>query len=473
MQCRKCLVAGLISAAAFAALISWKRPAVVHGQTASPVVPAGTSKTIVRSADWLNALPEGETRRQVVLGCTPCHQLGPPIAFKKTLDEWKAVVTRMKQIDDDLDLALIRLDADDLAKWLHDNSTMPAQSHVVAEAEAEFREYPVGDVKGFYHDMAVTAGRAWIADYFGNTLYAADIDTGRVQSWPIPVNVPAGQPGGAHQIDTTRDGSLWITFTKANQVMRFDPVRETFQVFSNFEPGSNVQYFVVDKDRDIYEDGQGGIWVTHFSREILSRLDPATGAITVFDTPRTEGVAEKGVHLYAAVADSGGRLWYTETHGNRFGVLDPKTRAAEEWDMPEAFVGPKRLAIDDEDRIWIPELTTGKITVYDTRQRRVVERLTLPIPGDFPYGIRRNRYTGDLWVTGSGSDALYRLDPRTRTFEVYRLPRQGAYTRTVVFTADGAIWTCYASFPNVFTPTPYGTGVVVRLMPGRPRGRTP
>ncbi|MBI3570612.1 MAG: hypothetical protein HY082_05860, partial [Gammaproteobacteria bacterium] len=29
----------------------------------------------VRSADWIAMLPESETRRQVVLGCTPCHQL--------------------------------------------------------------------------------------------------------------------------------------------------------------------------------------------------------------------------------------------------------------------------------------------------------------------------------------------------------------------------------------------------------------
>ena len=65
--------------------------------------------------------------------------------------------------------------------------------------------------------------------------------------------------------------------------------------------------------------------------------------------------------------------------------------------MPEAAVGPKRLAIDQDDVLWIPELATGRIMIYDTRARRFTNRLTLPIPGDFPYGIRRNRHTGDLW----------------------------------------------------------------------------
>ena len=65
----------------------------------------------VRSADWIAALPEGDIRRQVVLGCTPCHQLGPPVAHRKTLAEWREGIARMKKIDDSLDLARSGLDA--------------------------------------------------------------------------------------------------------------------------------------------------------------------------------------------------------------------------------------------------------------------------------------------------------------------------------------------------------------------------
>lgn len=133
--------------------------------------------------------------------------------------------------------------------------------------------------------------------------------------------------------------------------------------------------------------------------------------------------------------------------------------------MPGEWVGPKRLAIDKDDVLWIPELATGKVTAYDTHSRQVTARLQLPIPGDFPYCIRRNRYTGDLWVTGSGSDSLYKLDPKTRAFTVYRLPRRGAFTRTIVFTENGDVWTNYASFPNVHTERPSDAGYVVRLRP--------
>ncbi len=432
----------------------------------APAHKAAGSPEPVRSADWLAALPEGDTRRQVILGCTPCHQLGPPVAYRKTTKEWLETIQRMKKIDDDLDLQLIQLEAKELATWLTEHTPTLEHGFAIETARAEIREYPAGPVTGFYHDTTVTDGRAWIADYFGNQLHGIDVESGEVSSFDIPVDVPEGKPGGAHQIDVTRDGSLWITFTKSNQVMHFDTKTHKFRVFGGFEPGSSVQYFVVDADRYIYED-EGRIWVTHFSREILSRLDPKTGKVEVFKTPRTENMDEKGVHLYAAVADSKGRLWYTETHGNKLGRLDPTTGEAVEQEMPEAYVGPKRLAIDPEDRLWIPELTTGKIRVYNTTKEAFVDELPLPIPGDFPYGIRRNRYTGDLWVTGSGSDSLYRLNPATKHFDVYRLPRRGAYTRTVSFTENGDIWTCYASFPNGHTQTPHEAGVVVRLRPHR------
>jgi streptogramin lyase len=221
----------------------------------------------------------------------------------------------------------------------------------------------------------------------------------------------------------------------------------------------------MDAERYIHEDADGNIWMTNFSREFLTRLDPKTGKVNNFATPRTTSLPEKGVHLYAAVADSQGNLWYTETHGNRLGMLDPKTGTAWEQDMEHKSVGPKRLAIDKDDVLWIPELATGMITVYDTKKRKTVDRIALPIPGDFPYGIRRNRYTGDFWITGSGSDSLYRLDPKTKKFTIYRLPRRGAYTRTVSFTENGDIWTNYASFPNAHTQMPFDASAVVRLRP--------
>lgn len=429
-------------------------------------VATGCSRELPRSSDWVSALPAGEIRRKLIMGCTSCHQIGVPVAFRTSSPEWELIIKKMRKIDDDLELALIPdFEPVKIADWLGENARRPEHGRRARLGRALIKEFPAGPLESFYHDMELAGGRAWIADYFGNRLYGVDVQTGDVADFDIPLGIPKGKPGGAHALNVTKDGALWITFTKAEKVARFDPATRAFRIYSGFQKGGNVQYFVLDAQRRIYEDEQGGIYATQFSRENIVRLDPKTGAIRSYPTPRTEWLPEKGVHLYAGVADSRGQIWYTETHGNRLGVLDPKTGKAEEWDMPEKWSGPKRLAIDEDDRLWIPELATGKISVYDARERRFTDQLTLPIPGDYPYAIRRDPRTKLLWVTGSGSDCLYRLDPSTRRITPYRLPRRGAYTRTVSFDDQGNVWTCYASYPNEHTQMPHRSGVIARLTP--------
>ena len=135
----------------------------------------------VRSDDWIAMLPEGDIKRQVILGCTPCHQIGPPAAYRKSLEEWREVIARMKKTDDSLELNLIRLDTEELAQWLTANAKMPKHGRYFETAKADIREYLAGAKTGFYHDMMVSGGRAWTADYFGNKLYGNDIENGAVE----------------------------------------------------------------------------------------------------------------------------------------------------------------------------------------------------------------------------------------------------------------------------------------------------
>src|SRR3989338_3705417 len=92
-----------------------------------------------RSADHIAALPEGEIRRQGGLGCTPRQQIGTPAAHQRTNEEWRAVIARMKQIDDPLDLALIQLQAEPLAQWLTANARLPKQGYAIPTAPADIR----------------------------------------------------------------------------------------------------------------------------------------------------------------------------------------------------------------------------------------------------------------------------------------------------------------------------------------------
>lgn len=427
---------------------------------------SGCNHETPRSCDWIASIPESEMKRKVVVGCTPCHPIGLPVAFRLTAAAWNEKYVKMKEMDDELELKLIPFKNDmELPNWLGENSQLPSAGFPAKISPADYKEFPLGDGKGFYHDMALAGGRAWIADYFGNMLYGVDPATGKIESYPIPAKVAPGKPAGAHAIDADEDGILWICLTKAEQVARFDPTTKQFKIYSGYPKGGNVQYFVLNKDRFPYHDKDGCFWTTHFSKEILCKTDPKTGKITTYKVKHREGMEENTVHLYAAVADSKGKLWFTETHGDRLGWLDPSTGQSELLDIFKTWAGPKRLAIDDQDRLFIPQLASGVITLFDTKTGTRIQDLPLPIPGDYVYCVRRDRFTGDLWATGCGSDSLYRIDPKTLAFRTYRFPRRGAYTRTMVFDGKGNVWTNYASIPNNQTLTPYSAGCVVRVTP--------
>ncbi len=430
------------------------------------VAHSNSPKEPPRSCDWIASIPDTEMKRKVVVGCTPCHPIGLPVAFKMNARDWDDAYQKMKKMDDELELKLIPFKNDmELPNWLGEHSTLPDEGFHVQTAPADIKEFPLGKFEGFYHDMALAGGRAWIADYFGNTLYGIDPETGKIEHYHIPAKVKKGKPAGAHAIDADENGNLWICLTKAEQVARFDPKTKKFKIYSGYPKGGNVQYFVLNKDRFPYHDKDGCFWTTHFSKEILCKTDPKTGKITTYKIKHREGMDENTIHLYAAVADSNGKLWFTETHGNRLGWLDPTTGESELLDIFKTWAGPKRLAIDDQDRLWIPQLASGVLTLYDTKKNDKIQDLKLPIPGDYVYCVRRDRFTGDLWATGCGSDTLYRIDPKTFKFTVYRLPRPGAYTRTLVFDGKGNVWTNYASIPNKHTITPYKSGCIVRLTP--------
>ena len=220
----------------------------------------------------------------------------------------------------------------------------------------------------------------------------------------------------AQTIKRTRGGKLWITFLATGQVARFNPATSQFTFYGGFDPHSHVHSFALGPYGYLAEDTQGRIWVTHFTEEYLSRLDPATGAIERFDLPHSKGFQPEQVHPYAVSVDAQGRLWYTKLQSNMLGVLDPATRRVQEFPMPRAWSGPRRLGIDGDGKLWIPEYTTNRLTVFDTQQRRFIASYRLPSKGDYPYALRIHERTGEVWLTGTGTDSLYRFNPRTKRF---------------------------------------------------------
>ncbi len=127
-------------------------------------LPGDAGAEPVHSADWVAQLPDGETKRKFVVGCTPCHQIGPPIALRQTKEQWDDVNKRMQKTDDELELKLIPFKPGELSEWLAKHAKMPAAGNPASAITGRFEEFELGSYgksgKEFFHDVAVADG--WV-----------------------------------------------------------------------------------------------------------------------------------------------------------------------------------------------------------------------------------------------------------------------------------------------------------------------
>ncbi len=143
-----------------------------------------------------------------------------------------------------------------------------------------------------------------------------------------------------------------------------------------------------------------------------------------------------------------------------FGVRPPEL-CLELIDTP--FDGPRRFRIDSRGDLWIPAFAQG--LVYRFRPAtRAWTPFELPTGrGDAHYALTVNPTDDSLWISGSNSDSIIRLDPATGISRTFRLPTRLAWARELYFDDAGDLWTSYSNSPSAFYEG--GSGSFVRIRP--------
>jgi virginiamycin B lyase len=211
---------------------------------------------------------------------------------------------------------------------------------------------------------------------------------------------------------TGPDGAAWITDGGQNAIVRVDPETDAVRVFAlpADRSNTNLNTAAFDPDGTLWFTGQAGIY---------GRLDPATGAIDVWDAPEGRGP-------YGITATPGGEVWYASLAGSHIARIDPVSGAATVVEPPTSNQGSRRVWADSGGRIWVSEWEAGQVGVHDPVDGSWRE---WPLPGDnaMAYAV----FVDDrdiVWLTDFGGNAIVRFDPTTETFDSIALP-----------SADGAV----------------------------------
>jgi streptogramin lyase len=401
-------------------------------------------------AEWLASVPGTEDQKKQLLGCTNCHTLERTLRSTHDAHEFMDVLERMagyanqsfplhpqKRVaspnlvrrfgagTEDLARYLATINLSTTSAWSYPLKTLPrptgTATHVI------ITEYGLPRKTMEPHDVIVDGdGVVWFSNFGEQFLGKLDQTTAQVVEYPVPLIRP-GFPTGMLDLETDREGNLWLAMMYQGGIARFDKKSATFKTWRVPPDLTNdeTQESMVGPQ---HWDVDGKVWLNDAGGATgVYRMDMSTGAFEHWspykDVPGPHSV-------YGIYADSKNNLFFLDFGGENIGRIDAKTGALRLIPTPTRRSRPRRGRMDAQDRLWFGEFYGGKIGMFDTRTEQFQE-WTVPTPHTAPYDVVLDR-NGEVWGAGMEADRVMRMDPVSGRFVEYLLPRQTNIRRVFV-----------------------------------------
>ncbi|MDH3681647.1 MAG: lyase, partial [Acidimicrobiia bacterium] len=267
------------------------------------------------------------------------------------------------------------------------------------------------------HDVAPAAdGGVWYTAQGSGELGWLNTVTGETS------HIALGPGSRPHGVIVDDDGTPWITDGGLNAIVAVDPDTNEVNVYPlpADRPNANLNTAAFDAEGRLWFTGQHGIHAV---------LDPDTGAIDVFDSPRGRGP-------YGIASTPRGEIYFASLAGNYIGSVDSEGGVTV-LEPPTPEQGARRIWSDSDGVLWVSEWTAGQLSRYEPSTGAWT---TWPLPGSAPsaYAV----YVDDtdiVWVTDFSGNAIHRFDPTTEMFFTFALPSSPGDVRQLLG-RPGEVW---------------------------------
>jgi virginiamycin B lyase len=283
-------------------------------------------------------------------------------------------------------------------------------------AEVAVKAYPLPS-GATPHDVAPAPdGVVWYTAQRQGALGRLDPATGAAE------HVALGAGSAPHGVIIGPDGAPWVTDSGLNAIVRVDPgTREVTRYPLPGQGYANLNTATFDRRGRLWFTGQNGVY---------GRLDPASGALRVWEAPRGRGP-------YGIAATPGGDVYYASLAGSHIARIDVETGEATVIEPPTPNQGARRVWSDSKGRIWVSEWNSGQVSRYDPASRSW-KAWRLPGERPMPYAV----YVDErdvVWLSDFGANAMVRFDPTSERFESFVSPRRPANVRQILG-RPGEVW---------------------------------
>ena len=176
---------------------------------------------------------------------------------------------------------------------------------------------------------------------------------------------------------------------------------------------ANLNTLTFDKKGRVWFTGQSGYY---------GRLEPGTGVVTVWKSPRGSGP-------YGITTTPAGEVYYASLAGNHIAQINTETGDATVIEPPTKDQGARRVWSDSRGRIWVSYWNTGQVGMYDPA---IEDLARVEVAGQRAHVLGMGRRPDKVWLTDWSTNAIVRFDPVTEKFDSFPSNREQANVRQML-----------------------------------------
>lgn len=452
--------------------------------------PDSNIATQVPASAWLQLAPETPERAQTVLTCTQCHQL-PNERIKKFsenlagLDEttreqaWRGIIKAMRvsfygalqaehatppsaeileMIAKPENNFIDQKDEDITALWLakhmptnfdtYDISNKSRFANVAlgTNGKTMIREFQYPE-NSFVRETAVIDGKVWVCDIARNRIGTLNPDTGAYRWYDVPA---AGAPA-PHTMVLDDQKNIWLTLLGGTGEMAavFNPKTEKWRIYGGFPKEMGAHDFSQGPNYVMGFDKKDYTWMTAITHNKLIGFNRKTGEVSpIYDMPMHPGDTPLHTANYGGGMTSDKHVWFAQYNGV-LGRFNTETRKVD-YTLDYGYgAGPHRMAVANNDVIYVGLLGSGQISIFDAKALKEIKRVDLPDRSSALYSLAWDPSRKAIWAATGNNNSIFKYDIATGKFTEYPIEIKDLKIRMIALNhKNGDLWITNSPIPS-------------------------